>query len=266
MSAAGRVIFDCNALQKLVNYHRRETTVIVFHFILPVAVSLLTAWTALQLYLNMPSGWLCEAGETPLPEHLAENRCPHRKTAFILMTSATALVFSISGNFCRSVPDYGDLLFLSVVSTALFPAVLSDLDYRIIPDQSCLAVFLAAVLKELFSSGLPGLGTTVGGGFLCGFMMLLPTLISFLLSGKESIGMGDVKLLTACGAAAASASADGFWLMAACSVYILCVFSSALWFSLLLLCRRAQYGEARPLGPWIALATLLTIALCLKTV
>lgn len=234
----------------------------VFYFLLSVSVSFLTACIALLFYLKTPSGWLCETGETVKKEHSPAYRCLRRKTALFLMTTATEFSFIVSGQIIRSPsPDLKELLFLSATALILFPAALSDVDYYIIPDQACLAALLLALLKCLSSSGLSGLGAITGGGIICGGMMLLASLLGHLVSGKESIGMGDVKLLASCGALVSSAANPDLWFTAACSVYISSVLSSAIWFSVLLLCKQAQYGEARPLGPWIVLSTLLMTSL-----
>ena len=234
----------------------------VLYFLRSVALSFLTACIALLLYLKTPAGWLCEAGETPREEHAPERRCPHRKTSILLMTAATELACALSSQILRlPAPDFRELLFLSAAAIILFPAALSDADYCIIPDQTCLAALLLAMLKDLSSSGLSGLASAISGGILCGTMTLLASWLGRLMSGAESVGMGDVKLLTACGALACSEAAPGLWMTAAGSVYIGSVLSSAVWFSALLLCRKAQYGDARPMGPWIVLSTLLVLAL-----
>lgn len=234
----------------------------VFYFLLSVSLSFLTGCIALLFYLKTPAEWLCEAGETPREEHAPLHRCPRREPAILLMTAVTELSFCISGQVLWfPAPEPRELLFLIAAAIILFPAALSDADYFIIPDQTCLAALLLALLKSVSSAGLSGLAAAAGGGVLCGAMSLLASWLGRLVSGADSLGMGDVKLLSACGALASSAAPSGLWMTASCSVYIGSVLSSAVWFSALLLCRRARYGDVRPLGPWIVLSTLLVLAL-----
>ena len=217
---------------------------IVYYFIISAAVSFLTAWTALQFYLLMPSAWLCEPDEIPREEHLSKNRCPHRIITLFLNSVAAMLFIVLSGYPGFRYFDIQNLILLCSICISLFPAVLSDLDYCIIPDQVCLSALITAFLKGLLTSGLSGLKTA---------------------AGIDCIGMGDVKLLTACGALVASFAVPELWATAACTVYIFSILSSAVWFSILLLGRQVQYGEARPLAPWIVFSTLLIIALCQDT-
>ncbi len=179
------------------------------------------------------------------------------------MTAVSSLAIMTSGSIHPDIPDIDlrRILFLSVVSLILFPAALCDADYCIIPDQSCLLALLTAFLTGIYTDGLAGCVTAAGGGLLSGTMMLLASLFTRLASGKEGIGMGDVKLLTACGSLAASAAGPGSWMSASCCVYVFSILSSAVWFAFLLLCRRARYGDARPLGPWIVLGSLLVAAI-----
>ena len=179
------------------------------------------------------------------------------------MTAVSSFTMLMSGSIHPDIPDT-DLfrfLFLTVVSVILFPAALCDTDYCIIPDQCSLLALLTAFLTGMYFGKLNGFLAAAGGGFLCGTMMLSASFLARLASGKEGIGMGDIKLLTACGALAASVARPGTGMSAACCVYVFSILSSAVWFSVLLLCRRAQYGEARPLGPWIVLGTLLVSAI-----
>ena len=62
-----------------------------------------------------------------------------------------------------------------------------------IPDQVSILIFVLSLFSVLNGYG-PGLLTRIAGAFFCGGLLELIRLIS-----KGGIGMGDVKLMTACG-------------------------------------------------------------------
>lgn len=74
------------------------------------------------------------------------------------------------------------------------------------------------------------------------------------------MGMGDVKLAASCGSLAGASGGPDMWSAAAGSVFVCSVLISAVWFSILLLLGKVRYGDARPMGTWIVLSTLLVIA------
>lgn len=263
----------------------------MMNFRLLITVSFLTAWTGLLIYLNLPAHWLCETGENPLEKHLPRNRCPRRLTALLIMTVVTAfLLLTVCGadlydliepdSLLFSEPDSpffsesesagrrilaepavpAKVLFLLTAELLLLPAALCDMDYCVIPDQSCAGALFLALIGGFFFRGAGGLAAALAGALFCGLMMLLSSGLSVLFSGKEGMGMGDVKLAAAGGALAASAADPGMWFFESGSVFVSSVLLSAVWFSILLLFHRAQYGDARPMGPWIILSVLTITA------
>ncbi len=223
-------------------------------------VSFLTAWISLLLYLSMPAAWLCETGEMPDASHRPSCRCPRRLSALGLMTVVNFAVLGMAAGAEQTpfVFFRERMIFQGIALLILLPAVLSDVDYRIIPDQCCLAGCLLGLFRGMMA-GWRGLGGAFGGLLLCGGLMLLSSLTAWLISGREGMGMGDVKLAAACGSLAAASAAPGAWGIAACAVFVGAVMSSGVWFSVLLLLGRARYGDARPMAPWIVLSALLVL-------
>ena len=261
------------------------------------AVSFLTAWLSLLIYRCLPDSWVCDFNESPGPVHRSDNRCPRRRLSLFCMSAAVFFLMLLKirgisldpsgpaaeGKCALSSLPFWECVFFILSALILLPAALSDIDYYIIPDQICVLTAAAALLNGVIQEAGQGTGSLsadeavsfilsssgllsafllpAAGGLLCGFLMLLSCGLSRLFSGKEGVGMGDVKLMTACGALASSAAGQETWAAASLSVFVVAVMSSAVWFSILLLSGRVSYGEACPLAPWIVLSSLLVLAL-----
>ena len=232
---------------------------IVLFFARIIGASFLTVWISMKLYLKMPAAWLCEAWETPEERHQPPYRCPRRKTVLTVCAALLAAFSILLHGREGGSEGLQEIVFLLAAAVILLPAVWSDLDFRIIPDQVCLAAFVTALLRGLTEAGASGVTAAIGGGMLAGALMLSSCLAGYLVSGKEGMGMGDVKLSAACGALTACTD-PGLWWMRASAEFTVAVLTAAIWFSVLLICRRARYGDAEPLAPWIVLSVFLVIA------
>ena len=139
------------------------------------------------------------------------------------------------------------LLYFVMISVLLAAAALSDIDYCIIPDQLSAGV---AALAALYAAvcGSPAGAASGAAGAAC--LILLSALLGRIVSGQEAFGMGDVKLMAACGAAAGSPGGD--WMTASAVFFSASVISSAVWFALLLIFRKSEPGASHPMAPWIA--------------
>ena len=261
------------------------------------AVSFLTAWLSLLIYRCLPDAWVCDFNESPGPVHRSDNRCPRRRLSLFCMSAVVFCMLLLKlgyyplnpagsaaeGNdYFSSLPLREGVFFL-LAALVLLPAALSDIDYFIIPDQLCALTAAVALLNGIIQEAGQGTGSLpvdesvsiilsssgllsalllpAAGGLLCGFLMILSGGLSWLLSGKEGVGMGDVKLIAACGTLASSAAGQEDWAAASLFVFTAAILISAVWFSVLLLSGRASYGEARPLAPWIVLSAMLVLAL-----
>ena len=220
----------------------------IFFFASVIAASIGCGLAAVNLYKMLPDKWVCEYGETPGPEYSAENRCRFGRKGFgvILLLSALTLMFTALRTDNSSFRSFtGNMLFVSAVLVLLTAASLSDTDYMIIPDQICAAVAAAGITAN-------GVSGAFFGAASAGALMLLGTLAGKLFSGSESVGMGDLKLLTACGAVAGSTESG---------VFLFCVsmLSSALFFAAGMLTGRIKYGDSCPLAPWISVSLIILL-------
>ena len=85
-------------------------------------------------------------------------------------------------------------IFISVLcSCLLLYSVWTDGRKGYIPDQVSILIFVLSLFSVLNGYG-PGFLIRIAGAFFCGGLLELIRLIS-----KGGIGMGDVKLMTACG-------------------------------------------------------------------
>jgi prepilin signal peptidase PulO-like enzyme (type II secretory pathway) len=211
-----------------------------------------------QFFRKMPGKWLLDYDETELtPELLQKQRLPVLPDLLVLMLADLA-VFVMGWLFL------GLSLQLFVVLSAAQPLLLimvSDAKTRIIPDQFTLVLIPCAVLLWLAEgmSGevgwLPGLLYRILGGIAGGLLLFFCGWLAEKLLHKEAMGMGDIKLLAACGLLVSLANMPMLLILA---------FLSAAFLAVPLLIRRMRDPERSsdmPFGPFIALATLLVLLL-----
>ena len=216
----------------------------------------LAGYLTVYVMNKMPAEWLTDYGETP-EESLLGTRIAKRPYALVL-----SLTFVMSFTFLAMQYD-GPFYTLAgmLILWLLMLIGISDYHYMIIPDQLVVALAIAAIpyigldfaalsaghMIYFHSSYLsPLFGALVGGGSLW-----LIGLIGSLMTKKEAMGFGDVKLLAAIGLICG--------LRGILIVLIITILTSGLWFILLLLTKKIQRGENKPLGPYIAAACAIYI-------
>lgn len=211
-----------------------------------------------HFFRKMPTSWLLDYGETEISPELRARQALSIWPDAVLLALADGLVFALAWLML------GPVLQLPAVLIAAQPLLLvmvADFKTRIIPDQFTLAVLPCALLLWLADSlaGNPAwlkglllraLAGLIGGGllFLCGW-------IAEKLLHKEAMGMGDVKLLAACGLLTS---------LPYLPMLIVMSFLSAALIAVPLLIRRLRNPEAgsdMAFGPYIALAALLVMLL-----
>jgi leader peptidase (prepilin peptidase) / N-methyltransferase len=209
-------------------------------------------------FRKMPVSWLLDYDETePSKDLSARQRLPFLPDALGLM-GADALVFILGWVFLGASLE---LMAVLLASQPLLLVMVADLKTRIIPDQFILALLPCALLLWIADSldgdpaWLSGLLLRLLAGLAGGAVLFVSGWLGEKLMHRESMGMGDVKLLAACG------------LMTGLSrlpmLLVLSFFSAALVAIPLLVrrIRRPEAGSDMAFGPYVALATLLVLLL-----
>lgn len=204
---------------------------------------------AAGLYRKMPAGWVCDAGEEIQEAHMPHMR-RHGRAAGIGCAAAVTLLLLKYIFFSQPSPFFAAVIFHIFSLIFLAAAAQCDAQYQIIPDQASafiLAAGLICALSAAVTSG-PAILLAHIGGASAGFLtMFFCSVLSQLFCGREGIGMGDVKLIGACGA-----------LIGIRYIFYLILISSltsSVFLSAAILFRRAGTQSAAPMAPWIFLGT-----------
>ena len=217
--------------------------------------------TGLMLaFQRMPAQWLMDYGDED-HEAVAVARRKFFRFPFpgvFLLVLADGLVFAISWLVLGPVPDLVVILFLA---QPLLLIMVSDLLTRIIPDQLVLALIPGGIALWLIDSlsgrseWLAGLGLRVLAGLTAGFFLFGCGWLAAKIMHREAMGMGDVKLLAACGFLTGLADLPFLFFLS---------FITAALVAVPMLLKRLRNPDAEPeiaFGPYIALATLLVLVL-----
>ena len=151
------------------------------------------------IYRSIPDRWLTDAdsGET--------NGRPYGFKVCLLSVFSGAAYLFIAVMLC---PNPIVIAGLMLVLPALYTAVVSDVQNKVIPDQCAFYIVAVALLLRFCTAymtegikSLPGgLTNAVVGGFAaCGAVLVLNFGIK-RLAKREAFGMGDIKLFAAGGA------------------------------------------------------------------
>ena len=220
-----------------------ELTVMFF------AAGLVCAGAMVWILNRMPAGCFCDYDETPSEQH---NPPRVNRVGCVLCAIALAAAFALLAvRFGFSVKSCSLCLFC----TSLMMILLSDARYCIIPDELIIAGCIFAVigaLPDVFSGGSlaeclsPVLGAAVGGLFI-----LTINFLGRLVYKKESLGMGDLKLMVVCGIACGTSGT-----MIAMLVGIL---SAGIWFAAAIALKRIKSDDYMPLGPFLVFGTMFSL-------
>ena len=193
------------------------------------------------VFNRIPAKWLCDYNEEPSHE-MWGTRISKRPwdAVFVLVFAAAALKLT-QISLLYSIPGLAAIWLLVQIGIA-------DWKYMIIPDQFVVALAATALgfipFQDSFSAQL--LGAVAGGG-----SMLLIGIFGTLLLGKEALGFGDVKLMSAVGLICG--------LQGTAIVFVLTIFSSALVFAVGLISGKLKTTDQRPQGPFIVAAAAIYI-------
>jgi leader peptidase (prepilin peptidase)/N-methyltransferase len=194
--------------------------------------------TKLRWYENIPVlSWLALRG-----------KCRTCKASISLQYPVVELCMALlSGALYRHFGLSFALFFYFLFVAALLSVIFIDLHHQIIPDKISLPGivigFLGSFLNPLVSWQQAGLGILIGGGILYGVAVGYA-----LLTGKDGMGGGDVKLLAMIGAFLGWQSL----------LYV--IFASSLVGSVIgglsLLLQKKDSQTRIPFGPFLSLAAL----------
>lgn len=213
-----------------------NTMFLVFGAVASAGAGFLAGYGSIYLFNRIPAKWLCDYDEEPDERHLAPR------------ISKYPLAPILSVIFAWAVFRAGQLSL--VYAFALLPAIwllvqiaIADLKYRIIPDQYLILLAVTGIgFATMHRSFLyPLLGLVAGAG-----IMLIIALVGKVISKKESLGFGDVKLMAVCGIVA---GIKGILI-----IFLLSVFSSAITFGVLVVLKKIKMDDEQPLGPFICCA------------
>ncbi len=158
-------------------------------------------------------------------------------------------IYGIHENFIANL----DLIKFLILSPMLLSVFIIDYKLQIIPNRLNLTIFETGIIFA-FIYGLSNvaitinmlLGMVVGGG-----IFLLITLIGGIFYGKEAMGFGDVKLMGALGIYFGLSNIIIITLVSFLIGAILSIF--------LLATKKKKTNEYIPFGPFIALATYISM-------
>lgn len=202
---------------------------------------------AVKLYRRVPAKWVCDAGEEVREAHMPHMR-KHGHAAGIGCAAAVTLLLLKDIFFGTFAPAAAALSISALI--ALAAAAQCDIQYQIIPDQASVFLLAAGLLRAVFSPlspVLPALSESISGSAAGFLTMVFCAVLSRLLCRREGIGMGDVKLIGACGA-----------LVGINQIFYLILISSltgAVFAACAILFRRSDIYSTYPMAPWIFLGT-----------
>ena len=185
---------------------------------------------AVYAFNHIPAQWLCDYGEVPKEDKLQRQRINSRpwKALFSVLMVAGGVKLA-ADDFLFAMPVMAAMWLLIIISIA-------DAKYMIIPDQAVIN-YHSNPLDMLY-------GVLCGGG-----VMLLMALLGRLISGKEAMGFGDVKLMAALGFITG--------LKGIITVIIGMSVISAMAFTVLIAMKKIKRTDSKPLGPYISAAAVI---------
>lgn len=210
-----------------------------------IVLGIILGNSAVYVFNRIPGKWLTDYDEEPSEELLHPTvqrvKSVPYKYAFTGLFIAAGIITGIKDPL-TALPFLAALWLLLLMSIA-------DIKYMVVPDQLMILLILtglgflpsrmAVYHRHAFYDSL--LGMTSGL-----VIMLAIALFSRAIYKKWALGGADVKLLTVTG------FLTGFY--GVLIVFVLSTFMSALHFAFLVITKRAELKETRPLIPYISLA------------
>ncbi len=195
---------------------------------------------AVYVFNHMPPQWLCDYGEEPMEDKLQRQRINSRPW------KALFSVLLVAGGVKLAAVDFLFALPVMAVIWLLILLSIADIKYMIIPDQVVIALAVCAVgFVNYHDNPLDMLyGALCGGG-----VMMVMALAGWLISKKEAMGFGDVKLMAALGFISG--------LKGIIVIIIGMSVISAMAFTVMIAMKRIKRTDSKPLGPYISAAATI---------
>ena len=178
----------------------------------------------------------------------------------ILLTSVIYIMLIYVYGIKDTIIGNLDLIKFIILTPMLLSVFVIDYKLQIIPNRLNLTIFEIGLIFT-FLYGLSNitisinmiLGMLVGGG-----IFLLITLVGGLIYGKEAMGFGDVKLMGALGLY--------FGMSNIIVITLLAFLIGAILSILLLVSKKRKSSEYIPFGPFIVIATFISIYVPFETI
>lgn len=222
-------------------------------------LSVILGCGAVYVLNYMPVSWLCDYGQAPegqladIEERRADgDRGAQRVGGHPWKLVLSAVMFAC-GAYIVTLGGHGLVYAIPLMLTIwlLILIAIADGKYMIIPDQ--LVIFLILMAAAFIPFGvsikdmLQGMGAGAG-------LMLLVAVVGYFISGRESLGFGDVKLMAAIGLITGLYECVGIMVVAS--------IISGCYFLVGLARKKYEKGDMKPLGPFlcgVAVATLVLL-------
>jgi len=149
-----------------------------------------------------------------------------------------------------------DLISYFFLIPAVVEALVIDIKYEIIPNRLIITILEIGMISA-FTNGISnpnGISIAfdrISGLFVGGMIFLIITCIGGLVAGKEAMGMGDVKFVSVLGLF--------FGIKSIIVISVISFLVGAIFSIFILLFKIKKSNEYIPFGPFIAVATLISI-------
>ncbi len=171
---------------------------------------------------------------------------------YVLLIYKTGIKTTLIGNL--------DLIKYLIISPMLISAFIIDYKHQIIPNRLNLTLLEVGIIFA-FLYGLSDIAITINlilGMLVGGGIFLLITVIGGMIYGKEAMGYGDVKLMGALGLL--------FGLSNIIIITLLSFLIGAILSILLLITRIKKTDEYIPFGPFIVIASYISMYIPFETI
>lgn len=143
------------------------------------------------------------------------------------------------------------LLISIVLASLLLIITVIDLKHMIVPDELVVFGLISAFVFQITRISPIGYLDAISGALLGGSIFLVIALLSMFILKKDGMGGGDIKLMAMIGALTG-------WKVTLLSI-VLSVYLGGLLGGALLLFKVKRRGDYIPYGPFIAMATIISV-------